>query len=151
LKRFAREIWTQHYTPIIGKAQVEYMLDQFQSRKAIAADIASGYVYSLAYAGGQACGYSAVRFDPDALFLSKLYVSETFRGRGIARALLRAAEETARKRGLACIRLICNKHNASSLAAYARMGFSRVADVVTDIGGGFVMDDYVMEKTLPEQ
>ena len=85
---------------------------------------------------------------PDALFLSKLYVRASFRGKGLARAMLKAAEKAARESGVARIRLTCNKYNTASLAAYERMGFVRTADVVTDIGGGFVMDDYVMEKQL---
>ena len=31
----ALEIWRQHYTPILGTAQVEYMLTRFQSVDAI--------------------------------------------------------------------------------------------------------------------
>jgi GNAT superfamily N-acetyltransferase len=146
----AREIWAQQYTPIIGVAQVKYMVDNFQSEKAIAADIASGYVYTIAYWEGTPCGYSAIRFDPDALFLSKLYVLQAFRGKGIAQAMLRVAGEAARQHNLARIRLTCNKYNTGSLSDYARMGFVRTADIVTDIGGGFVMDDYVMEKPLED-
>ena len=37
----ARETWTRHYVPIIGVAQVEYMLEKFQSEEAIARQIAS--------------------------------------------------------------------------------------------------------------
>ena len=31
----AEEIWHQHFTPIIGKEQVDYMVDKFQSYPAI--------------------------------------------------------------------------------------------------------------------
>jgi len=41
----AREIWTDHYVPIIGQAQVDYMLDTFQREEAIAAQLAGGYEY----------------------------------------------------------------------------------------------------------
>ncbi len=150
IEKLAREIWESHYTPIIGAAQVKYMLDHFQSRAAIESDIQKGYVYSLAYWNGKPCGYSAIRFDADALFLSKLYVLKTFRGKGIARAMLSAAEAAAKQQGKPCIRLTCNKRNTGSLEAYARLGFMRTADIVTDIGGGFVMDDFVMEKRLPD-
>ena len=148
IEALAREIWTQHYTPIIGAAQVAYMLQHFQSHAAIEADIEKGYVYSIAYASGQPCGYSAVRLDHDGLFLSKLYVLESARGLGIARAMLQAAQTAASEAGAARIWLTCNKYNTASLAAYERMGFARTADIVTDIGGGFAMDDYMMEKRL---
>ena len=41
----AREIWTEYYTPIIGGAQVEYMLENFQSEAAIAKNLGEGYHY----------------------------------------------------------------------------------------------------------
>ena len=47
VESLAREIWTEHYTPIIGKLQVDYMLDRFQSRQAIAQQIREGVLYFL--------------------------------------------------------------------------------------------------------
>jgi hypothetical protein len=44
----ARDIWTEHYVPIIGRDQVDYMLDRFQSSDAIARQIESGCKYYLA-------------------------------------------------------------------------------------------------------
>ena len=134
-----------------ARPQVKYMVDNFQSYEAMEADIAASYIYTIAYWEDTPCGYSAIRLDTDAVFLSKLYVLENFRGKGIARAMLRAAEEGALQHGRTLVRLTCNKYNTGSLSAYARMGFTRVADIVTDIGGGFVMDDYVMEKRLPAE
>jgi diamine N-acetyltransferase len=40
--KLAREIWVQHFTPIIGDAQVEYMLHKFQSSEAIASQLGEG-------------------------------------------------------------------------------------------------------------
>lgn len=144
----AREIWTEHYTPIIGSAQVEYMLAQFQSEAAIRRDIEQGYVYDIACVDNAACGYSATRNDGESHFLSKLYVRKDCRGRGIARMLVDRAIRRARESGAKTLRLACNKHNAGSLTAYARLGFSIAGECVTSIGSGFVMDDYILEKTL---
>jgi RimJ/RimL family protein N-acetyltransferase len=44
--------------------------------------------------------------------------------------------------------LSVNKRNTKAITAYKRNGFAIVESVVTDIGGGFVMDDYVMAKEL---
>ena len=43
----AEEIWRDHYTPIIGKKQVEYMLEKFLSPEALVEQINSGYQYYL--------------------------------------------------------------------------------------------------------
>ena len=45
----AHSIWNQHYTPIIGKEQVDYMLANFQSEQAIKEQMDEGYRYFLTY------------------------------------------------------------------------------------------------------
>lgn len=39
----------------------------------------------------------------------------------------------------------------SAIAAYRKYGFTVREEVVQDIGGGFVMDDYIMEKPLAKE
>jgi GNAT superfamily N-acetyltransferase len=149
----AREIWTEHYTPIIGAGQVAYMLDRFQSERAITADIGTrGYQYDLIRVGTRPAGYAAYRADSlkSEVFLSKIYLLRAFRGRGLSSRLLARVEETARLAGCTRIRLTVNKYNTSSIKAYLALGFSVTDAVVTDIGEGYSMDDYVMEKTVSQ-
>jgi len=44
--------------------------------------------------------------------------------------------------------LAVNKKNAKAIAAYRKHGFAIRESAVTDIGSGFVMDDYVMAKEV---
>jgi hypothetical protein len=46
------------------------------------------------------------------------------------------------------MRLNVNKYNQRAIAVYQKKGFVQVAAEVVPIGGGYVMDDYVMEKLL---
>lgn len=146
----AREIWTQHYVPIIGQAQVDYMLGRFQSKQAIADQVADTADYFLVLAGDRPVGYFAVIPDPGTgrMMLSKIYVRESERGNGFGKAALRRAEDLCRTRGLGTLWLSVNRHNDASIRWYTRMGFRNAGPRVTDIGNGFVMDDFVMEKTI---
>ena len=47
LALMAKEIWEEHYTPIIGKDQVNYMIDKFQSESAIIQQIKDDYDYFI--------------------------------------------------------------------------------------------------------
>lgn len=49
---------------------------------------------------------------------------------------------------LARIYLTVNKHNKRAIAAYERFGFARTEEAASDIGGGFVMDDYIYTYDL---
>ena len=149
LTTLAEQIWHEHFTPIIGKAQVEYMVEKFQSYAAVKQAVQEdSYTYFMIYDdNNDLSGYCGLRPDSDdegSLFLSKLYVRKESRGKGFSRALLAAARLAfpERKR----IWLTVNRYNDNTIAVYRHMGFSVIREQKTDIGGGFVMDDYVMEK-----
>ena len=139
----------QHYVPLIGAAQVEYMLARFQSAEAIARQIAAeGYEYYLA----PETGYLALVPDParNSVMLSKLYVREKRRGTGMGRAMVEFAAKRAAELGGTELWLTVNKRNAGSIAFYEKTGFRKTEALVTDIGGGFVMDDWRMAKPVPQ-
>ena len=150
VQELAEEIWREHYIPIIGLEQVEYMLSRFQSAEAIAEQIGQGYVYYLMLARGEPAGYLAYVRDPDgvSLQLSKIYVRPGERGSGLGKAGLRLVQDHCLRLGLDRIRLTVNKNNSDSIAWYRRMGFEYAGAQVADIGGGFVMDDYVLHKKV---
>jgi len=141
-----REIWHEHYDSIIGPDQVDYMLLHFQSEEAVSDQISHNTVYLIAYFNGVPAGYSAYKFEENKTFLSKIYILKKFRGNGIATSLFNEiAKASADKES---IYLTVNKYNEISIKVYEKLGFKTVDSVVTDIGGGYVMDDYIMEKAL---
>jgi diamine N-acetyltransferase len=148
IERLAAEIWNQHFIPIIGKAQVDYMLEKFQSKAAITEQIENGYRYFLFGNRDQNIGYMAALPQAERLFLSKLYLVASERGKGYGREAIAFLEKLAVEKGAGCISLTVNRHNADTIRAYERMGFQSIGTVVQDIGGGFVMDDYRMEKQV---
>jgi ribosomal protein S18 acetylase RimI-like enzyme len=144
-------IWTEHYTPIVGAAQVAYMLEKFQSAGAMAAQVAGqGYVYTMAWADERPAGYAGVKPEDDgSLFLSKFYMLKEFRGRGIGRRLFEHVTRPFIQAGGTKIWLTVNRKNAGSIAVYRKLGFTVERELAADIGEGYVMDDYVMALTLP--
>jgi len=144
----AYEIWNEHFTPIIGKAQVDYMLDKFQSVKAIAGQIEQGFQYFLLKTDEDYIGYTSVQPKEDELFLSKLYIKSSQRSKGYGRKAVRFLESMARDKGLEKITLTVNKNNLDTIRAYEKFGFENLGPVVQDIGGGFIMDDYQMARRV---
>jgi len=143
-------IWREHYTPIIGKAQVDYMLEHFQSAEAISKQIAGGMVYFLMLKEDRLVGYLAIQKRGQELFLSKIYLLREYRGLGMGKAALDFIAERARELGCTSIALTVNKDNDRSIKAYLKMGFENKGGRVTDIGDGFVMDDYLMVRSLKD-
>lgn len=144
----AESIWEQYYTPILGEAQVEYMVDKFLSPDAIVEQINSGYEYFLFSYDYTFAGFAAILEKDNELFLSKLYVDEEFRGKGIGKHMFQKFVEICKMRNLKKIWLTCNRNNVNSLAVYDRLGFKKTREEVTDIGNGFVMDDFILEYEI---
>ncbi|MEO1428261.1 MAG: GNAT family N-acetyltransferase [Cyanobacteria bacterium J06633_8] len=142
VSKLAKNIWSEHYLPIIGSHQVLYMLDKFQSEDAIEQQIDEGYRYYIISYNQVEAGYFSVRDKGEKLFLSKLYILKYFRGKGIGKQAIEFIKTNFQN---PVIQLTVNKNNSDSLAFYKNVGFEIVDDVVMDIGNGFVMDDYVME------
>ena len=68
----AKVIWNEHFTPIIGKDQVDYMVEKFQSYPALKEQISEEYEYYQIFSGGEFCGYTGIHPGEDnRLFLSK--------------------------------------------------------------------------------
>ena len=77
--------------------------------------------------------------------MSKLYVHKNFRGAGLARKAFTYLQERCRKEGLSAIWLTVNRFNSNTIAIYRHFGFTVIREEKNDIGGGYYMDDYIME------
>jgi O-acetyl-ADP-ribose deacetylase len=144
--RLASTIWNEHYVPIIGKDQVTYMVDKFQSVEAIASQIKEAdFEYYIIDHAFEPSGYIAIKPSGNELFLSKFYVLEHKRGKGLGKKGMEFILQRAKAHNAGCISLTVNKENSNSIKAYERMGFKNLGPIVADIGNGFIMDDYVMK------
>lgn len=124
------------------------MLERMFDLEEMKRQIAEGAVYEMARIDGELAGFASYAPTSNAaeFKLDKLYVHERFRRKGLGKRLLIHVVENLRKAGAASLILAANKKNTGAIAMYERNGFRIRESVVKDIGGGFVMDDYVMER-----
>ena len=149
LAAYIARLWHSAYDGLLGEAQVEYMTQKFQSAAAIAEQTEKeNYIYFFIADGDREIGYCAVRPLEDSLFLSKLYLEEECRGRGVGQRALAQVCAIARRLALPRVWLTVNKGNARAIRAYEKFGFVRTDSTVTDIGGGYAMDDYIYEYAV---
>ncbi|MDE6798483.1 MAG: GNAT family N-acetyltransferase [Ruminococcus sp.] len=146
----AEKIWHECFVGIISAGQIDYMVENFQSFSAMKNQIENqDYYYMAVRNDGTLCGYIGVKPENDErFFLSKLYLHESARGMGIASLMLAKVFEEARNAGKKSVYLTVNKYNSHAVEVYRKTGFVIIDSVVTDIGNGYVMDDYIMEYKL---
>ena len=147
----AAEIWRAHYPAIISAAQIEYMLAGRYNPALVRDELQRGDLWwDQLLVNDRMTGFAAYFLTANAgeMKLDKLYVHPDHQRRGYGGMLLDRAAAIARAYGCATLVLAVNKLNRNALATYEKNGF-RIADaVVKDIGGGFVMDDYLMTKNV---
>lgn len=148
----AQRIWREHYPPIIGLKQVEYMLDAFYRPETLATQMQEGQTYWLAKDGDTALGYLGVsRQEPGKYFLHKFYIDNNLRGQGLGKVILERL--MAKYPDMRELRLTVNRQNYKSINFYFRVGFTIECCVDLPIGNGYEMNDFQMllKLYLPEQ
>ena len=149
LSHLAENIWKEYFPSVISEAQIEYMISKFQSKNAIKNQIDNeNYEYFFIVFDDQIVGYSGIKKENNSLFLSKLYIKKEFRGKGIGSLVLSKLIDCARHSNLLKIKLTVNKNNSQAIKAYLKNDFTIVDEVCADIGNGFFMDDYIMEREV---
>ncbi|WNH09951.1 GNAT family N-acetyltransferase [Thalassobellus suaedae] len=148
ISKLAHTIWHEHYIKIISLEQIEYMLEKYNSVKSIEERVKAGVKFYWLTYNDEPVGYTAIENKSDYLYISKLYILKGYRGKKIAKTVMLYIESMAKAQKISIIKLNVNKYNTNSMLAYEKMGFVKTASTVEDIGNGFVMDDYEMEKQI---
>ena len=143
--RLANEIWHEHYISIISEEQIDYMVGKFQSVEVITEQIKKQhYEYYNFIDNGKSVGYFGfVEQEGGVMFLSKIYLLKSERGKGFSRQAFEFMKEEAKSRGLSKIWLTVNRGNKHSIEIYKKLGMYIERTQIADIGDDFVMDDFV--------
>ncbi len=154
LAELAGVIWRQHYPGIISREQIEYMLGKMYALDTLRTELREKQIrFVRLLVGERFVGFASFGPQPESgvMKLHKCYLLPEMHGRGYGSLLLQHCEREVRQLGAKRLTLAVNKHNTKAVAAYQRNGFTVAESVITDFGHGFVMDDYIMAKELPDQ
>lgn len=143
IRALAERIWNLHYPPIIGQAQVDYMLERMYSSESLSDQMLRQQhrFYLVIYKGSEAGFISVYPETEQNWFISKFYIDQDLAGKGIGSAVFEAIKSLC---AATCFRLTVNRQNIKAINFYFKLGFriEKVSDF--DIGGGYVMNDFVM-------
>jgi diamine N-acetyltransferase len=142
--------WDDAYKAILSEAQLEYMMDMMYSPAAFTEQVSiNGHHFIVASHNGREMGFASYEhnYRYGATKLHKLYVLPEAQGTGMGRALITAVENAAKAHGNTIVTLNVNRFN-KAIHFYERNGYSNTGAVDVQIGNGYVMEDYVMEKVL---
>ena len=148
IKEIASITWPVAYGTYISKAQLDYMLDMMYSDDSLLNQMNNGHQFYIAEHNNQGIGFASVSKEEDnTCKLNKLYVLPTEQKTGAGKALLFKTIDFAKSLVANCLYLQVNKQN-NAQHFYSKLGFSVREASILEIGGGYIMDDYIMELKL---
>ena len=148
IRHIATITWPDAYGTYISKEQLDYMLDMMYSDDSLLNQMNNGHQFYIAEHGSEAIGFASVSKEANnACKLNKLYVLPTAQKTGAGKSLLFKTIEYATSQAASCVYLQVNKQN-NAQQFYSKHGFTIREASILEIGGGYIMDDYIMELKL---
>jgi ribosomal protein S18 acetylase RimI-like enzyme len=147
----ARLVWQEAYPGIISQEQIDFMLAERYNAPRLRQELeTAGVWWDRLTVDGQLAGFasSLLCASPGEIKLDKLYVDPACQRLGLGGRLIAQVSERALSNGGHTLILAVNKRNERAIAAYRKHGFAVREAVRVDIGNGFVMDDFIMAKSL---
>ncbi|SHK74753.1 Acetyltransferase (GNAT) domain-containing protein [Chitinophaga jiangningensis] len=150
IQALADKVWPQTYQSILSPEQLTFMLDMMYSNEALIQQMTEKQHQFLIMTDDEQpvayASYSTTN-DPAVYKLHKIYLDPACQGKGAGKFLINTIADMVKEKGAEILELDVNRFN-KALHFYEKVGFTVVKEKNTDIGNGFLMEDYVMQRSL---
>jgi len=148
IRELCLQVWPQTYASIISPEQITYMLEMMYSEASLQQQMQNGALFIIVYDKNEPVGFTSYQeVKPGIVKLHKLYVLPSQQGKGTGRFIINYIIAATKQDNIIAIQLQVNRRNKAR-DFYERLGFTVIEEFDFEIGNGWVMDDYVMEKKL---
>ena len=148
IRELTYKVWPQTYADLLSKEQINYMLDMMYSIASLQKQIKDGAQFIFVYDEKEPVGFASFQeTEPEIWKLHKLYVLASQQGKGTGKFVIDYIIDEINQQGAAALQLQVNRHNKAK-SFYEKLGFEVIKEIKLDIGQGYIMDDYIMEKKL---
>jgi ribosomal protein S18 acetylase RimI-like enzyme len=150
IQEIANRTWPITYGEILSSAQLNYMMKLMYSDTSLSQQINKKHLFFIVSEGILNLGFMSIEhnyLDTNTTRLHKIYMIPESQGKGIGRLLIDKVIALAIENQSDTISLNVNKFN-KAFTFYQKMGFEFIDEVVIEIGNGYLMEDYRMEKKL---
>ena len=140
------KVWPQTYSSIVSQEQIDYMLEKMYSPASLQNQMDAGSQFIIVYEEDEPVGFAAYFEKAPSVFkLDKIYVLLSQQGKGTGRFMIGYIVDEIKQRGATALQLQVNRNNKAK-DFYEKLGFVIIDEKDFDIGNGYFMNDYVMER-----
>jgi diamine N-acetyltransferase len=141
-------IWPQTYSSILTQEQIDYMLEMMYSESSLQKQMSEGCQFMIVYDDKKPVGFSSIQeIKPTIFKLHKIYILPSEQGRGTGRFVIDFILRDIKEKGGSALQLQVNRYNKAK-DFYKKLGFTVIEEKDFDIGNGYFMNDFVMQKVL---
>jgi RsiW-degrading membrane proteinase PrsW (M82 family)/ribosomal protein S18 acetylase RimI-like enzyme len=142
------KIWPQTYSSILSESQIDYMLDMMYSETALQKQMKENHEFIIVNDGIEPVGFASFSLlEPGVYKLHKIYVMPQNQGKGTGKFVINEILKAIILKGGTALQLNVNRNNKAK-DFYDNLGFVVIREEDIDIGSGYFMNDYVMEKKV---
>jgi ribosomal protein S18 acetylase RimI-like enzyme len=151
IRKLTFSVWPQTYAPILKQDQIDYMLDLMYSEISLHQQMQDGVKFIIIEEENNPVGFAGYQSLEKGIYkLHKLYVLPGTQGKGLGKYMIDHIFREMSENGGHILRLQVNRFNKAK-EFYEKLGFYVTAEADFPIGNGYFMNDFIMEKTLPEK
>jgi ribosomal protein S18 acetylase RimI-like enzyme len=151
IQKITNITWPITYGEILSQEQLDYMLGLFYSDEALAKQIENKeQLFYLISDSSSTIGFIGIEhnYKNEAITkIHKIYLLPETQGKGYGKIVFDSIEKLALENNSSALSLNVNRFN-TALNFYKKIGFEIKETVDIEIGNGYLMEDYVMGKTL---
>jgi ribosomal protein S18 acetylase RimI-like enzyme len=148
IRSLAQQIWPKTYAAILSQKQIGYMMKMMYNEQAIKEQMRKDHQFIIVYNTGIPVGFAAYgEIEPSVYKLFKVYLLPSQQGKGTGKFIIEQIINDIKPKAATSLQLNVNRYNKAKLF-YEKLGFTVVRTEDIDIGSGYFMNDYVMEKPL---
>ncbi|MET3028049.1 GNAT family N-acetyltransferase [Flavobacterium sp. UW10123] len=151
IQKITNITWPITYGEILSQSQLDYMLGLFYSDEALAKQIENKeQLFYLIFDSESTIGFIGIEhnYKNEAITkIHKIYLLPEAQGKGYGKKVFDFIEKLALENNSKQLSLNVNRFN-TALDFYKKVGFEIKETVDIEIGNGYLMEDYVMEKKL---
>lgn len=150
VRDLAYKIWPTAYREILSQEQLNYMLDKFYSLESLIEQMEQRkHVFLLAEEDDKYIGFASyeLNIENHKTKIHKIYVLPETQGKGYGVQLINEIEKRAKYLQNDILFLNVNRFNKAQ-QFYKKIGFEIAYEEDIEIGEGYLMEDFVMEKKI---
>jgi GNAT superfamily N-acetyltransferase len=151
MEALGRRTVPEFYAQFMPPECADYLVEASHTVEAFEAQAGEGYRHYMVEVDNRLIGYFALHEEDHTMVLTQFYLLKEVRGKGLGQRVMDFIHREAADLRVKKIELLVLRKNEGAVGLYKKNGYYVAAEVLTPMGGGYMLEDYIMQKSFDRQ